>query len=66
MSREVVIMYVVAAAFVALGGWQLLGLRRPRSEPSRYRRLMIGVMAIALGAILAIFATAQWSWSVAT
>ena len=66
MSFSIVIMYAVAAVFTLIGAGLLFALlQRGRSESKIYAYRMIGVMALALGIVLAISATAMWRWSVA-
>ncbi|GAA0737567.1 hypothetical protein [Sphingomonas japonica] len=63
MTLAVAIMYAVAALAAATGAWLLLRLRGRATPQARYAHGMVGTMASALGLILAIFATAQWSWA---
>ena len=65
MSYNVSIMYLVAAVFTAAGIALLLRLRAPAiSERQTYAYRMIGIMAVSLGIVLAMSATAMWSWSI--
>ena len=59
------IMYGVAAIFTALGVVLLLGLIRETKERKIYAYRMVGIMALSLGLVLAMSATAMWRWSVA-
>ncbi len=63
MNWQVVIMYAVALVFALAGIGLLVALARPRSEGQVYAFRMIGIMAIAGGAVLAMSATAMWQWS---
>jgi hypothetical protein len=63
MNWQVVIMYAVALVFALVGIGLLVALARPRSEGQVYAFRMIGIMAIAGGAVLAMSATAMWQWS---
>jgi hypothetical protein len=63
MSWQVVIMYAVALVFALVGIGLLVALARPRSLGQVYAFRMIGIMAIAGGAVLAMSATAMWQWS---
>ena len=63
MPVESLIMYAVAAVFAFVGAWLLLQLRRAQSQPRTYAYRMTGIMALSLGAVLAMSATAMWSWS---
>ncbi len=63
MSGTIALMYALAALAAAAGMWLLLRLRSRTTPEARYAHGMAGTMAVALGLILAIFATAQWSWS---
>ncbi|MFL0414211.1 hypothetical protein [uncultured Sphingomonas sp.] len=63
MSWQVVIMYAVALVFALVGIGLLVALARPRSQGQVYAFRMIGIMAIAGGAVLAMSATAMWQWS---
>ena len=65
MTFQIAIMYGVAALFAAIGGWLLLALVRQRSEKKVYAYRMTGIMALALGVVLAMSATAMWRWSLA-
>jgi len=63
MPTESLIMYAVAAVFTIAGAWMLLQLRRAQGERRTYAYRMIGIMAVSLGVVLAMSATAMWSWS---
>ena len=65
MSASVVIMYLVALVFAAIGIGLLAMLTRHVSEQKVYAYRMIGIMALALGVVLLMSATAMWHWSVA-
>lgn len=62
MMQAIVIMYSIAAIATLVGLWLLLRLRSRATQEARYAHGMIGTMAVALGLILVIFATAQLSW----
>ncbi|WP_375421642.1 hypothetical protein [uncultured Sphingomonas sp.] len=64
MTLQVQIMYVVAAVFTLLGVGLLLRLIRPAGPAMVYVFRMVGIMAVSLGIVLAISATAMWNWSV--
>jgi hypothetical protein len=64
MTFQVQIMYVVAAVFTLLGVGLLLRLIRPAGPAMVYVFRMVGIMAVSLGIVLAISATAMWNWSV--
>jgi len=66
MTQNVLIMLAVALVAGCIGLWLLLRLRSRATQPSRYAHGMVGMMALALGIILAIFGIAQWSWSSGT
>jgi hypothetical protein len=63
MRYDVTVMFAVAAALSAVGGWMLLQLRRPIPQPRVYAFRMAGIMALAAGIVLAMSATAMWRWS---
>lgn len=64
MSYDVVIMYLVAAILTAAGTYMLLRLRSSRiTERKTYAYRMTGIMAVSAGIVLAMSATAMWSWS---
>ncbi len=63
MTLEVIIMYAVAAVFALLGFGLLLALIRPSGPAKVYVFRMVGIMALALGFVLAASATAMWRWS---
>ena len=58
-------MYAVAALFSALGLALLFNLARQNDERKIYAYRMVGIMALSLGIVLAMSATAMWRWSVA-
>lgn len=62
MTANVLIMLTVALVAGVIGLWLLLRLRSRATQQSRYAHGMTGMMALALGIILAIFGMAQWSW----
>ncbi len=62
MTMNVVIMLGVALVAGSVGLWLLLRLRSRVTPQSRYAHGMVGMMAVALGLILAIFGVSQWSW----
>ncbi|WP_242138399.1 hypothetical protein [Sphingomonas sp. TREG-RG-20F-R18-01] len=61
----IAIMYVVAAVFTVIGAGLLLALLRPAGEGKVYAFRMVGIMALALGIVLIMSASAMWRWSVA-
>ena len=64
MTYNVVIMYLVAAMLTAVGAWMLLRLRSSRiTERKTYAYRMVGIMLTSGGIVLAMSATAMWSWS---
>ena len=63
MSWQVAIMYAVAAVFAGTGAALLLALTRPNGPAKIYVYRMAGIMALALGVVLAFSATAMWRWS---
>ncbi|WP_242149380.1 hypothetical protein [Sphingomonas sp. BAUL-RG-20F-R05-02] len=63
MTYQVVIMYVVAALFALIGAGLLLALLRTSGAGKVYAFRMVGIMAVALGFVLAMSATAMWRWS---
>ncbi|WP_218277130.1 hypothetical protein, partial [Pseudomonas sp. GW531-E2] len=65
VTASIAIMYAVSALFTAIGLALLLALLRPGSEGRVYAFRMIGTMGLALGAALAMSATAMWRWSLA-
>ena len=56
-------MYAVAAVFSLLGLGLLLALIRPSGPAKVYVFRMVGIMALSLGVVLAVSATAMWQWS---
>ena len=65
MNLSIAIMYGVAALFTVIGAVLLLGLVRETKERKIYAFRMVGIMALSLGVVLAMSATAMWRWSVA-
>jgi hypothetical protein len=64
MSYNVVIMYIVAAILTAGGVYMLLRLRSATiTERKTYAYRMTGIMLASAGIVLAMSATAMWSWS---
>ena len=64
MTYNVLIMYAVAAVRAALGAYMLVRLRSSRiSERKTYAYRMVGIMLASGGIVLAMSATAMWSWS---
>jgi hypothetical protein len=63
---NIVIMYVVATIFTVIGGGMLLAITGKASEQRIYAFRMIGTMALALGVVLIMSATALWHWSATT
>ncbi len=64
MSYDVIIMYLVAAVLAAAGAYMLLRLRSATiSERKTYAYRMTGIMLASAGIVLAMSATAMWSWS---
>jgi hypothetical protein len=59
------IMFAVALVATLAGAWLLVQLRHPQGEARVYVYRMVGIMAVALGAVLAMSAAAMWRWSVA-
>lgn len=57
-------MYAVAAILALTGAGLLLSLLRPSGPAKVYVFRMVGIMALAAGAALAMSATAMWQWSV--
>ena len=65
MTYGVTIMYLVAAVLGAAGTWLLLRLRSSRiTERQTYAYRMVGIMLASCAIVLAMSATAMWSWSV--
>lgn len=62
MTRQVAIMYSVAAVLAGAGVTMLLALTKPRPEGQVYALRMAGVMALAGAAVLTIAATNFWRW----
>lgn len=60
MSLSIAIMYGVAAIAAIIGLWLLLALRRPSGPARVYVFRMCGIMALALGVVLTMSATALW------
>ncbi len=65
MTQNVLIMLALALLSGGIGTWLLLRLRGRATPQGRYAHGMVGMMALALGIILAIFGIAQWSWETA-
>ena len=65
MTFSIAIMYGVAALFAGIGTMLLLLLIRQTSEAKTYAFRMVGIMALSLGIVLAMSATAMWRWSLA-
>ena len=64
MTRNVVIMYVVAAVLTIAGVAMLLRLRSATiGERKTYAYRMVGIMLTSAGVVLAISAAAMRSWS---
>lgn len=63
MSWQVLIMFAIAGVFGLLGIALLAALKRPGSEARTYAFRMIGIMALSLGFVLAMSATAMSQWS---
>ena len=64
MSYQVAIMYLVATVLMVAGGVMLWRLRRPTiTERKTYAYRMVGIMLASGGVVLAMSATAMWSWS---
>ena len=66
MTGSVITMYTVALVATLIGAVMLGRLRRRLSDPKRYGYRIAGTMFVALGLVLAIYASFLWSWSVAT
>ncbi|MGH6616484.1 hypothetical protein [Sphingomonas sp.] len=66
MTLQIAIMYAVAVVFTATGAGLLLALLRPAGPAKVYVFRMTGIMAVALGVVLAMSATAMWRWSAAS
>lgn len=65
MTISVAIMYTVAGVFTVIGLGLLLALLRKGSEGRIYAFRLVGIMALSLGVVLIMSATAMWRWSVA-
>ena len=65
MTLSIAIMYGVATLFAVIGIGLLLLLIRQTSEAKTYAFRMVGIMALSLGIVLAMSATAMWRWSLA-
>ncbi|WP_260599588.1 hypothetical protein [Sphingomonas endolithica] len=63
MSWQIVIMYTVAVLFAVTGVVLLIALVRPAGPAKVYVFRMVGIMALSLGIVLAMSATAMWRWS---
>jgi hypothetical protein len=66
MSLHIIIMFAVAAVFTLVGIGLLLSLLRPAGPAKIYVYRMVGIMAVALGIVLAVSANAMWQWSTQT
>ncbi|MET3824382.1 MULTISPECIES: hypothetical protein [Sphingomonas] len=64
MTLSIGIMFAVAALFTLIGAGLLLALLRPASEARVYAFRMMGIMAMSLGVVLLMSATAMLRWSV--
>lgn len=64
MTPGIAIMYAVAVVFTLIGAGLLLALLRPASEGRVYAFRMVGIMALSLGVVLLMSASAMWHWSV--
>ncbi|MES2058079.1 MAG: hypothetical protein V4564_19235 [Pseudomonadota bacterium] len=62
MTLQIAIMYAVALVFALVGAGLLLALLRPAGPARVYVFRMVGIMAVALGVVLALSATAMWQW----
>ena len=65
MTSSIAIMFAVAALFTLIGAGLLLALLRPASAGKVYAFRKIGIMALSLGIVLIMSASAMWHWSVA-
>jgi ABC-type lipopolysaccharide export system ATPase subunit len=65
MTTSIAIMFAVAALFTLIGVGLLVALLRPASAGKVYAFRMIGIMALSLGIVLIMSASAMWHWSVA-
>ena len=65
MTSSIAIMFAVAALFTLIGAGLLLALLRPASAGKVYAFRMIGIMALSLGIVLIMSASAMWHWSIA-
>ena len=64
MTGSIVTMYIVAAILTGAGVYMLLRLRSATiSERKTYAYRITGIMALSAGIVLAMSATAMWSWS---
>jgi hypothetical protein len=63
MTWQALIMYGVSLVAAVTGAALLLRLRTATSEGAVYAYRIAGTMLAALGLVLAIFASAQWSWN---
>ena len=65
MTFDIAVMYAVAALLTVAGAYMLLRLRSSRiSERRTYAYRMVGIMLTSAGIVLAMSATAMWSWTV--
>ncbi|WP_425230548.1 hypothetical protein [Sphingomonas sp.] len=63
MTWQVLAMYAVAAALCLAGAGLLLALAQPSGPAKIYVFRMVGVMALAAGAVLAFSAWSMQRWS---
>ena len=63
MTWQALIMYGVSLVAGVTGAVLLLRLRTAATEGAVYAYRIAGTMLAALGLVLAIFASAQWSWN---
>ena len=63
MNWQVPVMYALALALAIVGTALLVALARPRTAGQVYAFRMVGIMALAGAAVLAMSATAMWQWS---
>ena len=63
MTWGTLIMFAVAAVLSLIGAGMLLSLIRPSGPAKVYVFRMVGIMLASGGVVLAMSATAMWSWS---
>lgn len=63
MTMSIAIMYTVGVVFTLIGAGLLLALLRPASEARVYAFRMMGIMAMSLGVVLLMSASAMLRWS---